>query len=126
MAKTELTLEQLQEKLPAIETEKENLIKELTAVREELAIAQDTIKELNRQNESMVLQRQFKTELPIVERDGVKYVFTADRFSLPGHNDGKPVEAAKATGKDIDALFKVEGQGILVALEVDEEAETEE
>lgn len=91
-----------------------SLKEEVKNLKEELATAQQLIEQLNGTNEIMVLQKKFKTELPIRKINGKVFGFTADRFGIPGIGT---IVSSEATEEQIEALLQIEGQGILVELE---------
>lgn len=92
----------------------------IAKLQAELDHANEVITELNVSNNKLVLQKQFKTELPIVSVDGVKYLLTSGAPNIPGIGV-VAAEDIEDDSKAANAILAIKGQGIMVAIENTEE-----
>jgi hypothetical protein len=93
---------------------------ESASIQLQLDQANELISELNSENAKLLLQKNLKTNLPIVKVAGLNYMFTAARFNMPGH--GILVASELKDGdKQLEELLEIEGQGILVQINEENE-----
>lgn len=120
----ELTKAELQEALDKATARIEELESaDAGLLQKQLDEANEVIAELNSENAKLLLQKELKTDLPIVKIGDQNYMFTAARFNIPGRG----ILVAAELGDNHEALVElldIEGQGILVEIvnEEDEDA----